>query len=150
MNISAILPSMVKRKEGHIVNISSIQGLIGLPDRSAYCASKHALQAFSDSLRAEVSKHNIQVSVISPGYIKTNLSINALTGTGNTHGEMDANTASGYSPEYVAEKIFKAVVQYKKELVISTMLPQAAIFLRKYIPSMYFKVMDMRANKIES
>ena len=54
--------------------------------RSAYAASKHALQAFSDSLRAEIAEHNIQVSVISPGYIATALSVNALTGSGGAHG----------------------------------------------------------------
>jgi hypothetical protein len=54
--------------------------------RSAYAASKHALQAFSDSLRAEVARYNIKVSVISPGYVATQLSVNALTGTGEVHG----------------------------------------------------------------
>jgi NAD(P)-dependent dehydrogenase (short-subunit alcohol dehydrogenase family) len=54
--------------------------------RSAYAASKHALQAFSDSLRAEVARYNIKVSVISPGYITTALSLNAVTGSGEAHG----------------------------------------------------------------
>lgn len=54
--------------------------------RSAYAASKHALHAFSDSLRAEVARYNIKVSVISPGYIATQMSVNALTGTGEVHG----------------------------------------------------------------
>lgn len=76
---------MVKRKEGHIVAISSVQGLIGIPYRSAYAASKHALQVFHDILRAEVAEHNIKVTVISPGYIKTNLSLNALTGDGKKY-----------------------------------------------------------------
>jgi dehydrogenase/reductase SDR family protein 7B len=53
--------------------------------RSAYAASKHAMQAFSDSLRAEVASHGIKVTVISPGYINTNLSQNALTGTGQKY-----------------------------------------------------------------
>ena len=54
--------------------------------RSAYAASKHALHAFSDSLRAEVASCNIKVSVISPGYIATQISVNALTATGQVHG----------------------------------------------------------------
>lgn len=77
---------MIERKSGHIVFISSVQGLISIPDRSAYGASKHALQAFGDSLRAEMHQHNISVSVISPGYIKTAISVNALTGSGDSHG----------------------------------------------------------------
>jgi len=53
--------------------------------RAAYSASKHALQAFSDSLRAEVASSGIKVTVVSPGYIRTNLSLNALTGHGEAH-----------------------------------------------------------------
>lgn len=77
---------MISRKKGHIVSVSSVQGKIAIPFRSAYAASKHAMQAFSDSLRAEVSKDNIDVTVVSPGYIKTDLSINAVTGTGAKYG----------------------------------------------------------------
>lgn len=61
-----------------------IQAVLGF--RSAYAASKHALHAFSDSLRAEVARYNIKVSVISPGYIATQISVNALTGSGEAHG----------------------------------------------------------------
>lgn len=77
---------MVKQKTGHIVFVSSVQGLIAIPDRAAYAASKHALQAFGDSLRAEMHQHNVNVTVVSPGYIKTNISLNALTGSGSHHG----------------------------------------------------------------
>lgn len=82
----AILPSMVTRRKGHICFISSVQGKFALPYRSAYSASKHALQAFSDSLRAEVAAKGLKVTCISPGYIKTQLSVNALTATGEQHG----------------------------------------------------------------
>lgn len=143
----AILPTMVKRKEGHIVFVSSVQGLVGLPERSAYSASKHAVQAFSDSMRAELAAHNVAVSVISPGYIKTQLSMNALTGSGKAYGEMDPTTKSGYSPEYVAEEIVKAVALKRKEMVISTMLPKVAIYLRKFAPGLYFYVMEKRADR---
>lgn len=84
-SVLAALPKMVERKSGHIIFISSVQGLIAIPDRSAYAASKHAMQAFGDSLRAEMHQHNIKVSVVSPGYVKTAVSINALTGSGEKH-----------------------------------------------------------------
>lgn len=83
---TAVLPRMVKRKNGHILFVSSVQGLIAIPDRSAYAATKHAMQAFGDCLRAEMHQHNINVTVISPGYIKTNISLNAFTGSGDSHG----------------------------------------------------------------
>lgn len=76
---------MVERKSGHIVFISSVQGLIAIPDRSAYAATKHAMQAFGDSLRAEMKQHYIDVTVVSPGYVQTAVSLNALTGSGEPH-----------------------------------------------------------------
>lgn len=68
----------------HIYIFGDIQGVLNF--RSAYAASKHALHAFSDSLRAEVARYNIKVSLISPGYIATQISVNALTGSGEVHG----------------------------------------------------------------
>ncbi|XP_049558094.1 dehydrogenase/reductase SDR family member 7B isoform X4 [Orcinus orca] len=83
----ALLPSMIRRRQGHVVAISSIQGKISVPFRSAYAASKHATQAFFDCLRAEVEQHDIEVTVISPGYIHTNLSLNAVTADGSNDGQ---------------------------------------------------------------
>ncbi len=77
---------MIKRKEGRIVCIGSVQGKFAIPYRSSYAASKHALQAFCDSLRAEMAAYNVKVTLISPGYINTDLSKNALVGTGDTYG----------------------------------------------------------------
>lgn len=82
----AVLPSMIERKEGKIVCVSSVQGKFAIPYRSSYTASKHALQAFCDSLRAEMDEHNVSVTVVSPGYINTSLSMNALTGNGKAYG----------------------------------------------------------------
>lgn len=62
---------MVQRKQGKIVCVSSVAGLIPIPFRSSYAASQHALQAFCDSLRAEIAIHNIQVLVCNPGYKAT-------------------------------------------------------------------------------
>lgn len=77
---------MLKRGSGHIVAVSSIQGRIAIPQRSAYAASKHALQAFCDTLRAEVANNGLKVTVASPGYVNTQLSLNALTESGKTYG----------------------------------------------------------------
>lgn len=77
---------MIERKQGTIVFISSVVGRVPIPYRSAYTASKHALQAFADCLRAEIANHNIQVMVSSPGYVATDVSRNALTGYGAAHG----------------------------------------------------------------
>ncbi|KAL1491143.1 hypothetical protein ABEB36_011785 [Hypothenemus hampei] len=143
----AVLTDMLKQKQGHIIFISSVQGLVALPERSAYSASKHALQAFADSLRAEVAQYNIPVTIVSPGYIKTQLSINALTSTGKVYNQMDATTEAGYEPQYAAQEIVKGVLKKKKEMVLCGLLPRIAIFLRRYLPFVYFFVMERRARK---
>ncbi|KPI91480.1 Dehydrogenase/reductase SDR family protein 7-like [Papilio xuthus] len=144
---AAALPKMVERKSGHIVFISSVQGLIGLPERSAYAGSKHAMQAYADSLRAEMKQHNINVSVISPGYVKTAVSINALTGSGEPHGVMDSSTAAGFSADYVAERIVDTIVNKENELIISQFMGHYAILVRRTIPSLYFYFVARRAAK---
>lgn len=73
---------MIERNNGTIVFVSSVVGRLPIPYRSSYTASKHALQAFADCLRAEISSHNIHVLVSSPGYVSTEVSRNALTGYG--------------------------------------------------------------------
>ena len=69
----AILPAMRKQRSGKIITIGSLAGLIGVPFESYYAASKHALEGFFKSLRFEVKNFNIHVSVIEPGFFKTNL-----------------------------------------------------------------------------
>uniref|UniRef100_A0A673GPW5 Dehydrogenase/reductase SDR family member 7B n=1 Tax=Sinocyclocheilus rhinocerous TaxID=307959 RepID=A0A673GPW5_9TELE len=143
----AILPSMVDRRTGHIVVISSVQGKISIPYRSAYSASKHATQAYFDCLRAEVERLGLQVSVISPGYIRTNLSINAVTGDGSKYGVMDKTTARGSDPVDVARAVLKAVCHKQKDVVLAGLLPTAAIYLRTLWPALYFRLMASRAIK---
>ena len=77
-----IVPHMLTRGTGQVVVVSSVQGLLPLPGRAAYCSSKHALQAWADCLRAELDGTGLTVTVISPGYVQTDLSKHALTETG--------------------------------------------------------------------
>lgn len=141
----AVLPSMLKNKSGHIVAISSVQGKVAIPYRSCYAASKHALQGFFDSLRAEVADSNVRVSVISPGYISTNLSVNAITGDGSAYGTMDVTTASGMKPEKVAEQIIGCLISGYEELVLAPVSHQLAIILRTLTPSLISRIMKSRA-----
>lgn len=139
---------MIQRKEGQIVFVSSVQGKIAIPNRSAYAASKHAIQAFSDTLRAEVHKDNIKVLIVSPGYINTAISLNALTSTGRSHGITDSETASGMSPEKVSEDILKAVLMQEKDVVIAPLFLRLVTKLRHFLPEVYFWAMQKRAKKL--
>lgn len=141
----AILPSMVERKSGHLVAVSSVQGKLAIPYRSCYTASKHALQGFFDSLRAEVADSGVLVTVVSPGYISTNLSLNAVTGDGSLYGTMDATTASGMSPEKVAEHIVGSLINGYEELVLAPLSHRLAIILHTLAPSLISRIMKSRA-----
>lgn len=144
----AVLPGMVERKTGHIVCVSSVQGKFAIPHRSAYTASKHALQAFCDSLRSEVDQHNVKVTVISPGYINTALSMNAVTGNGQAYGRMDAATATGANPDQVAKQILSEVLKESKDVILAPLAPRLAYYLRFLCPSAYFWIMARRARKM--
>ncbi|XP_028267686.1 dehydrogenase/reductase SDR family member 7B isoform X2 [Parambassis ranga] len=143
----ALLPSMVHRRRGHIVVISSVQGKIAIPYRSAYAASKHATQAYFDCLRAEIERFQIPVTVISPGYIRTNLSLNAVTGDGSKYGVLDKTTATGRDPRDVAQAVLRAVRQKSKDVVLAGPLPTVAIYLRTLWPALFFRLMASRAHK---
>jgi NADP-dependent 3-hydroxy acid dehydrogenase YdfG len=71
---AAAIPTMINNKSGHIINISSVAGRIIFPAGSVYCATKHAITAFSEGLRQELSqRYNIKVTCIEPGVVATEL-----------------------------------------------------------------------------
>ena len=115
----ALLPHFITKQSGHIVATTSIVGKIGTPLRSSYAASKHALHGFFDSLRAEVHNDNIAVTLVCPGYVKTNVSINALTGNGTAQNAMDKATQNGITPEHFAKLMAKAIHKKKQEVYIA-------------------------------
>jgi len=142
-----IAKAMVQRRSGHIMFISSVQGKIAIPHRSAYAASKHATQALADCLRAELSSSGVGLTVISPGYVQTNLSYNALTDAGIAYGKMDATTAGGFSSDYVAERSVRALMNNEKEVTIASLIPRIVILIRNISPSFFFNLM---AGRVES
>ncbi|XP_076365685.1 dehydrogenase/reductase SDR family protein 7-like isoform X1 [Tachypleus tridentatus] len=144
----AILPSMIKAGEGHIVSVSSVQGKIAIPFRSAYAASKHATQAFFDVLRSELEGTNIHVCVVSPSYIKTNLSLNALQSDGSTYGITDQTTAEGMDPGETADLILSAIMSRQDDVILAPMTPRLAVVLRTICPPLYFHLMKNRAWRI--
>ncbi|MCB1157462.1 MAG: SDR family oxidoreductase [Leptospiraceae bacterium] len=141
-----ILPDMMKRKSGSIVVISSIVGKVPTQLRSGYSASKHALHGFYDSLRLEVIEDNIQVLLVLPGYVKTNVSINAVTGNGKEYGKMDEATEAGMEPEECAKKILEAIKKGETEVVIAGFKENLAVTLKRLAPDLLFHI--MRGSKV--
>ncbi|GAB2776093.1 SDR family NAD(P)-dependent oxidoreductase [Rhabdobacter roseus] len=141
----AVLPSMLKQQSGHFVVISSVAGKVGTPMRSGYNAAKHALHGFYDSLRAETHDDHIRVTVVCPGYIKTNVSVNALNAQGEQYGKKDANQEKGMSAQECARQIVEAVKKDKKEVYIGGLKETAAIYLRRFFPSLLFTAVRKNA-----
>ena len=142
----AVLPLMIKNKNGHIVVMSSAAGKIGTPMRSAYCASKHALQGYFDALRAEVYNHNIKVTIVCPGYIKTNISVNAITADGNTFNKMDKNQDNGMLPEVLARKIINAIRKNKEEIWVGGK-EIIGLYIKRFFPRLISKITRKQAPK---
>ena len=134
-----VLDAMINNGGGQIAVISSVVGKFGFPFRSGYAASKHALHGFFDSLRAEVSDKNIDITIICPGRIQTNISVNAVTEDGSKHNKMDRGTVDGMSVEKCARIIVNAISSKKKEVVIAGN-EKLLVWLRKFIPSIYYKL----------
>ena len=115
----ALLPHFIKQQKGHYVVVSSVMGKFGSPYRSGYCGAKHALHGFFDVLRMEHSKDNIFVSMICPGFIQTNITINAITGDGSALGYDDPATRSGIPAPIFCRKMIRAIALKKRETIIA-------------------------------
>jgi len=133
-----VLSNMRSNGGGHIVCISSLVGKFGTKFRSAYAASKHALHGYFDSLRAELYDQNINITMICPGFIHTNVSINALTGNGRAQGTMDEAQAKGMDADACAEAIVKAI-NHKQEEVYIGGKETKAVLLKRFFPKLFSK-----------
>lgn len=136
----ALLPHFISNGKGHFAVVSSLVGKFGTPYRSAYAASKHALHGFFDSLRAELYQNHISVTIICPGFIRTNVSINALTGDGSTLNEMDDAQEKGMSPEECAKIIYKGIEAGKEEMLVGGK-EKYAVYLKRFFPGIFSKIL---------
>lgn len=136
-----LLPHFIQRKAGHYATITSVTGIVGTPYRTGYAAAKHALHGFFDSLRAEVWKDNIHVTLFLPGWVQTNISVNALSGDGSKHEKMDATTSQGLSPAYVARRMATAIQKKKQEVYIAGPRETLAIYLKRWVPGIFSRIL---------
>ncbi len=135
-----LLPSMLDNGWGHIVVISSVTGKIGTPYRSSYAASKHGLHGFFDSLRAEESKNGIRVSLVCPGYIRTDISKNALLADGSSKGSYDENSLKGMPSDVFSKKVLRKISRNKAEIIIGGK-ETMGIYLGRYMPGVLRRIL---------
>ena len=110
------LKDMFLERGVHIAVVSSVSGVFGFPVRSAYCASKHAIHGFYETIALEYPQ--IKTTIIIPGRIHTDVSKNALDGNGKPTGIMDPGQANGYDVNKCAKVAIKAIARGKHEKVI--------------------------------
>jgi short-subunit dehydrogenase len=117
----AFLPLLKQADAGHLVNISSIFGMVGVPNVSAYNASKFAVRGFTEALRQEMAGTNVHVCCVHPGGIKTNIARNSRSTDPDSVVEERAQTfekLARTTPESAAEQILRATEKRKKRLLI--------------------------------
>ncbi len=135
----SILPSMLKRKSGHFLVISSVSGKYGVPKLSAYSASKHALHGFFESLRAEAARDNIKITMVVPGLVRTNITVNALKGDGSRYGRQMLVQEKGLDPSTVAAKILEKALKNKEEVLIGR-LDLFGVYCKRLFPVLFSKI----------
>ncbi|KVN73750.1 hypothetical protein WJ96_01040 [Burkholderia ubonensis] len=136
----AVLPRMLARRKGHLVILSSIAGKVGSPLRSSYSASKHALHGYFDCLRAEAFRDGIDVTMVCPGYIDTEITRHAFVGNGERYGKVDDMLAHGMPVEACARRIVRGIAKRSPELVVSRGKEKYAVLLRRFFPRLLFRI----------
>ncbi len=136
-----VIPHMIAQKSGHIVVTSSVAGKIGTKYRTAYAGSKHAVQGFFDSLRQEMYEHNIGVTLVCPGPIKTNITKNALTGDGTSFGKMGDMHESAMDADEMVNKVWNRLRSGKEEIIISGWKERMALIVKRISPRLLNKIL---------
>lgn len=152
----AFLPILVAQDHGVIVNTSSVFGLLGMPNQSAYCAAKFAVRGFTDALRQELRGTGVSAVNVHPGGIRTNIARNARVrkdpeGRGRTHEQMAAEfeTLALTTPEKAAEIIRRGVEHGKARILVG---PDAYLFdaLARVTPTHYYGVVALLERSLRS
>lgn len=141
----ALLPHMTQRGSGKLLFISSIAGKVGVPMRTAYCAAKHGLIGYADALRGELSQSGIDVHVVCPGSVATDVSRNALSADGTPRGRSDKVIDSGIAPDEAAARIIDAVELNQREIIVADGMEEAMGEMRRTPDQLFDQVAGMVA-----
>ena len=140
----ALLPYFIERKKGHFAVVTSVMGKFGSPYRSGYCGAKHALHGFFDVLRMEHEKDNVDVTLICPGFVQTNVTINALTGTGERLNHDDPGTQNGLEVAFFCKKMIRAIRNKKWEVSFGKK-EKLGVFVKRFSQKLLHAIV-MRSN----
>jgi len=150
----AFLPQLARQREAHIVNISSIFGIVAPPGQSAYCAAKFAVRGFSESLRHELAMANspVRLSVVHPGGVATNIARSSRTGSGVTDNARRAQSIERFdalartTPTAAALRIIAGIERNEPRILIGNDA-RFMDLLQRFRPGTYWKVMQRQIEK---
>lgn len=140
--IRELLPSLLKRPEAHIVNVSSMLGLLPGPKAAAYTVSKYGLQGLSESLRSEYGRTHLGVSAICPGFAMTGF-FEAARRAGSPHKMKFLHKWLMTTPEHIAERTIAAIRSNQPVVVISP-LAQFLYFCKRLAPNLFLRLFTGR------
>jgi short-subunit dehydrogenase len=135
----ALLPHFIANKKGHFVTVSSLMGKFGALPRSGYCGSKHALHGFFDVLRMEHEKDNVQVTMICPGFVQTNIAKNALTADGSLKGTHDVENSNGLPVAVFVKKMIRAIEKQKFEAYMGG-FEVVGVYVKRFFPKLLHRM----------
>jgi len=144
----AVLPQMIERGAGHLAVTASVAGKVGAPMRTGYCAAKHAVMGFFDSLRTEVAAHGIEVTTITPGFIRTNVAKNALGSDGKAVGASDADIDGGMDVGDCADVIIAGFEAGTPEIAVGTGPEMGLLQVKRDDPIAAFKALEQMARQL--
>jgi dehydrogenase/reductase SDR family protein 7 len=144
----AVLPRMLAQGRGHLAVTASVAGKVGAPLRTGYCAAKHAVMGFFDALRTEVATDGLRVTTIVPGFIRTNVSRNALGGSGSATGETDEDIAGGMDPADCAAVIVDGFESGTPEINVGAGAEMQLLQLKREDPLAAFAMLEGMAQQL--
>jgi short-subunit dehydrogenase len=143
--VKHFLPILRRQPEGHIVNVSSVFGIVGPAGHSAYAASKFAVRGFTEALRHELAGSSVKVSVVHPGGVKTNIANNGRPGAGADRAAVDReraifNMAARTPPDKAADRIVRGILRDEERILVGAdawMIDR----IQRWAPVKYWRLM---------
>ena len=145
LTTQAVIPHMIERRAGHIVNMGSIAGLVASPTYTIYSATKFAVRGFTEALRREVGIFGVHVSGIYPGAVATEFSQH--TGAQRKSGVTTPDLLR-LTPEEVAKRVWGIVERPRRSVIIPGVM-RLAVWVNELLPGLVDKVIDWRFTRIE-
>lgn len=149
--VNLVVPVMRRQRHGHIICISSIGGLMGLPYQGMYSASKFAIEGYSEALRLELLQFNINVTVINPGDFSTGFTaqrnkvdnpdaLAAYPGYAKSMQSIEHDENSGLQPDRLARRISRIVRKRhpRNRYIIATLVQKASVLLKALLPAKWY------------